>query len=86
MTTRRTMLGSAFSASGIVGRLRVHEIAADFQTATPKLRFYPNGYSSLTQRLVSSSGNYSDQSNNDKYFCTIHETEHLARSLHAGDY
>lgn len=76
---------AAVSASALAGRLRAREIALPFQATTLKVRFYPNAFPLLTQRLVLVPRNYSDQSHDRKYFNTIHETERLARSLHVGN-
>jgi hypothetical protein len=84
VTTRYNPSGGVASASAMMRRFRAHETAAHLQDGTLKPRFYPTGYASLTQRLVLGRGSYSDDSYERKYFCTIHETEHLARSLQAG--
>lgn len=84
MTTRRNTSSPVCTVSAMVGRLLAHENAEQFQGATPKQQFYPNGYRSLAQRLVLGSGSYSGESYDHKYFCTIQETEHLACTLHAG--
>lgn len=83
MITRFTMPSRTVSASVLLRRTRASEIAAVFEVTTAT-HFYPNGYTLLAQRLVSRPSNYSDQSHDHKYFCTIHETGRLARRLHAG--
>lgn len=52
MITRLTMPSRAVSAPVLLRRTRASEIAAGFEVTTAT-HFYPNGYTQLTQRLVS---------------------------------
>lgn len=53
MDTRHTSPPSAASASALSRRRRAYRRVVPCQATTPKAVLYPNGYTLLTQRIVS---------------------------------
>jgi hypothetical protein len=75
VTIGLTMPSRASSASVLPLRMSVYGLVALCEVTAPAARLYPNGYTVLTQRLVLRPSNQSNQSNDHKYFNTIHEQD-----------
>jgi hypothetical protein len=75
VTIGLTMPSRASSASVLPLRMSVYGLVALCEVTAPMARLYPNGYTLLTQRLVLRPSNQSNQSNDHKYFNTIHEQD-----------
>ena len=68
MTIGLTMPSRASSASVLPLRMSVYGLVALCEVTAPTARLYPNGYTSLTQRLVLRPSNQSNQSNDSQVF------------------
>jgi hypothetical protein len=75
VNTRHTTPSWAASSSAQPGRTRSHGLVALCEATSRTAYLYPNGYALLTQRLVLKPNNRSEQSNDHKYFNTIHEQD-----------